>query len=175
VGGDIAIRVVDPVDIVLGFAYASTSKSSEFREFVDQDDLPITQRTTFSHVPLTAALKVYLTPRGREIGRFAWVPARLSPYVGAGGGMMHYSFRQVGSFVDYQDLSIFDETFESDGWTPLAMVMAGLDFSISPRVVLNTDARYHWASAELNQDFIDFADGIDLSGIQLSLGFLFRL
>jgi hypothetical protein len=95
--------------------------------------------------------------------------------VGAGGGMMHYSFRQVGSFVDYQDLSIFDETFESDGWTPLAMVMAGLDFSISPRVVLNTDARYHWASADLNQDFIDFTDGIDLSGIQLSLGFLFRL
>jgi hypothetical protein len=77
--------------------------------------------------------------------------------------------------VDYQDLSIFDTTFESYGWSPLAVVMAGMDFSLGPRVVLNTDARYHWASGELSRDFADFDDGIDLSGLQISLGVLFRL
>jgi len=175
VGGDLAFRVMDPVDLVFSFTYSSTSKTSEFRDYVDQDDLPITQRTTFTQVPLTASIRAYLMPRGREIGRFAWVPSSFAPYIGAGGGAVRYTFRQVGSFVDYQDLSIFDTTFESYGWSPLAVVMAGMDFSLGPRVVLNTDARYHWASGELSRDFADFDDGIDLSGLQLSLGVLFRL
>jgi hypothetical protein len=175
VGADLALRIMDPIDVVLSFTYSSTSKTSEFREYVDQDDLPITQRTTFTQVPLTAAIRAYLMPRGREVGRFAWVPASFAPYIGAGGGTVRYTFRQVGSFVDYQDLSIFDTTFESYGWSPLALVMAGADFSLGPRVVLNTDARYHWASGELSQDFADFNDGIDLSGLQLSFGILFRL
>jgi outer membrane protein W len=77
--------------------------------------------------------------------------------------------------VDFQDLSVFDDTFESDGWTPVALVMAGLDYSLGPRVVLNGDVRYHFASADMNRDFTSFSDGIDLSGLQLSLGVHFRL
>jgi outer membrane protein W len=99
----------------------------------------------------------------------------VAPYVGAGGGAVYYSFRQVGSFVDFVDLSIFDSTFESDGWTPLGMVMAGVDYSVSPHVVLNIDGRYQFATASLHNDFTDFDDGIDLSGLQLSFGVHFRL
>lgn len=175
VGADLGLRVAAPVDVVFGFTYASTSKSSEFRDWTDQDDLPITQRTTFTHVPVTLAAKLYLTPRGRQIGRFAWVPSKIAPYIGAGGGLTYYSFRQIGSFVDFVDLSIFDAEFESSGWTPVALAMAGLDFSLGPRVVLNADARYHWANADLDEDFADFDDGIDLSGFQISLGVFFRL
>ena len=175
VGGDVGFRVADQFDIVASVTYASTSKQSEFRDYLDQDDLPIEQRTTFTRTPLTLAGRFYLTPRGRQVGRFVWVPARVSPYVGAGGGMVHYSFRQVGSFVDFVDLSIFDTTFESGGWTPLGMIMAGVDYSLSPHVVLNLDGRYQFATADLQRDFTDFNDGIDLSGLQLSFGVHFRL
>jgi hypothetical protein len=174
VAGDVGVTLVGPLDLVFSAGYAATSKRSEFREYTDQDDLPITQRTTFSQTPLTVALRAYLLPRGRQIGRFAWVPARFAPYVGAGGGTVHYTFRQVGSFVDFVDLSIFEDTIESDGWTGLGMVMAGADLSISPRVGLNADARYQFASGELDREFVSFTDGIDLNGLQLSMGVHFR-
>ncbi len=175
VAGDLGVNLSGPLDLVLSGGYSGTTKHSEFRDFVDQDNLPISQRTSFTMTPLTGALRLYLLPRGHSVSRFAWIPARFSPYVGAGGGMVHYTFKQVGSFVDFQDLSVFDETLRSSGWTPLGMIMAGMDFSVGPRVVLTTDARYQWASANLDQQFVSFADGIDLSGLQLSMGVHFRL
>ncbi len=175
IGGDLAVNLSGPVDLLLGVLYARTSVGSEFREYVDQDDLPITQQTTFSQTPLTLGVRAYLAPRGRQIGRFVWIPTRMAPYVGAGAGMVHYTFEQVGSFVDFQDLSIFDDTFESRGWSPLGMVMAGVDFSLSPRVLLNGDVRYTFSSGDLGRDFVSFSDGIDLSGLQLSIGVHFRL
>jgi len=174
VAGDLAIRVTDPLDIVLSAGHAASSTRSEFREWEDENGLPITQRTSFSQTPLTAMARMYLTSRGRQIGRFAWVPTRLAPYVGAGVGAVHYKFKQTGSFVDFQDLGIFDATFESAGWTAVGVVGAGLDFSLDPRVTLNTDVRYQFASAELDQDFIDFTDGLDLNGLQVSVGVHFR-
>jgi outer membrane protein W len=175
IAGDVGIRLIDAADVVFGFGYSSTSKQSEFREFVDQDDLPIEQRTTFTQMPLTVSGRFYLTRRGREVGRFVWVPTRVAPYVGVGGGMVRYEFRQTGSFVDFQDLSVFDATFESAGWAPMALVMAGADYSLGPHVVLNGDVRYHFGSADLKRDFTSFSDGIDLSGLQVSAGVHFRL
>lgn len=174
VGGDLAIRVTDPVDIVLSATHVSSSSKSEFREWEDGDGLPITQRTTFSQTPLTASARFYLTPRGRRIGRFAWVPAKFSPYVGAGGGWIHYQFKQNGSFVDFVDLSIFDATLQSSGWAPVGLVNGGADISLNQRVTFNADVRYQFASADLEQDFISFTDGIDLNGLQLSVGVHFR-
>ncbi len=173
--GEIGITVSGPIDVVFGTAHARISRASEFRDFVDQNDLPIRQQTTFSQTPITAAVRLYLTPRGRRIGRFAWVPARLSPYVGAGGGVVHYTFQQVGSFVDFQNLDIFEDAFESSGWAPLAVFMTGLDYSLSDRVVINTDVRYQVASGGLDNRFAGFTDGIDLNGLQISGGVRLRL
>jgi len=175
IGGDFAVRVSDPVDIVFSGTFITSSAQSSFEEWEDQDGLPITQRTTFDQTPLTASLRLYVTPRGRQIGRFAWVPARFSPYIGGGGGMVHYSFQQTGSFVDFADLSIFDATLEASGWAPVALVNAGFDVTLTPRATLNTDLRYHLASADIKStDFQDFTDGIDLNGLQMAVGVHFR-
>ncbi len=61
---------------------------------------------------------MYLADPGRSIGRFAWIPNRFAPYVGAGGGAMWYRFRQEGDFIDFDTLKVFPDTFDSDGWTP---------------------------------------------------------
>jgi opacity protein-like surface antigen len=175
IAGDLGVRVSSPLDLVLGAGFTRTSKPSEFRDYVDQNNLPITQQTTLSTVPLTVALRWYLTSTGRQIGRFVWIPARVTPYVGAGGGMIHYSLTQTGSFVDFQDLSIFDATLQSSGWAPVGLVMAGVDYSLGTRVFVNADVRYLLAKGTLHQDFVQFTDGIDLSGAQFSLGLHVRL
>ncbi len=173
VGADLAFRVAPRVDIALGAAYSGSEAPSEFRDFVDQDDLPIEQSTSFRRVPLTASVKAYLTPRGRSIGRFAWVPATVAPYVGAGGGAMWYQFRQEGDFVDFQSNEIFPDDLTSSGWTPTGHALAGVDFSLGPRFLLTGEGRYTWARASLSGDFVGF-DRIDLSGFAVTAGVAVR-
>lgn len=175
VAGDLGIRVAGPLDLVFSGGYTTTSAPSEYRNWVDQDNQPITQRTTLSTVPLTVAARWNLASRGRAIGRFVWIPTRLTPYVGAGGGMIRYSFTQSGSFVDIADLSIFNSQFTSNGWTPMALVMAGADYSLGKRLLVNTDVRYLWANAKMRGSYADYTDGIDLSGVQFSMGLHVRI
>ena len=175
VAGDLGVTVVGPLELVFGGGYTRTSPGSEVRAYVDQYDQPITQTTALSTVPLTLSARWYLTSRGRQIGRFVWMPARFMPYVGAGGGMIRYTLEQQGSFVDFQDLSIFTDNFKSWGWTPVALAMAGADYSLGSRVFLNADVRYLWANARLHQDFAQFTDGLDLSGVQFSVGLHVRI
>ncbi len=175
IAGDLGVAVTGPLEVAVSGGYARTTAPSEYRNWVDQNGQPITQTNMLETVPLTVAARWYLTSRGRRIGRFVWVPARVMPYLGLGGGAMHYSLRQAGSFVDIADLSIFSDTYRSSGWTPVGVIMAGADYSLGTRVVVNADARYLRAKAGLNQDFVKLSDGIDLSGVQVSLGLQVRI
>lgn len=171
---DLALgRPASRIDWVLGVGYASASAPSEFRNQIGDDDLPIPQTTTFQRVPLTLGARAYLMPRGRTIGRFAWVPARVAPYAGAGVGATWYRFRQEGEFVDYATQDIFFDTFETSGWGPTGYGGAGLDVSLSPAMALTADARYVWAKAAVGRDFEGF-DRIDLSGLSTTIGITFR-
>lgn len=172
--GEIAIKVAEPMDVVLSGGHSRRRAASEFRNYVDQNDLPITQTTMLATTPLSAAVRWYFTPRGRQIGRFVWIPSRLRPYVGIGAGMVRYELEQEGSFVDFTDYSIFDDRLTSDGWAFMGLFMAGAQYSLGTRVFLSTDARYSRANAELRRDFA-FPDGIDLSGFEFSAGLHFRL
>lgn len=161
--------------IVVGSGFSTASAPSEFRNWSDNNDQPITQTTRFTRIPVTAGLKAYLTPRGRTIGRYAWVPARVAPYVSAGGGAMWYKFRQEGDFIDFASASkdVFTGTFQTDGWGPAAYGAAGLDLSLSPHVALTADARYSYARASVGGSFTGF-DKIDLGGFAMTLGFNLR-
>jgi hypothetical protein len=172
-GGDLAIHLTPRLDLSLGASYSGTSRTSEFRNWVDQDDLPITQETSFQRLPVTASLKWYFTPRGRSLSRFAWVPTRLAFYAGAGGGVMWYRFRQRGDFVDFETLAVFPDRFEGSGWTPTAHALLGADFSLSPRFALSAETRYTVARGNLGLDFVGF-DPIDLSGLSATLGVAVR-
>ena len=168
-----SLRLTPRLDLAIEGAYMDASVPSEFREWVDNDDRPIEQTTRFSRVPLTASMKLYLTPRGRTLGEFAWVPARFAPYVGAGAGRMRYSFTQRGDFVDFETLDVFGDTYESKGWTTTAHAMAGADLTLTPHVGHTGEVRYGYARGRMSRDFEDF-DRIDLSGATVTAGLFFR-
>jgi len=170
---DLAFRIGPRADLVFGVSYFGSNARSEFRRFVDNNDLPIEQTTGLARVPLTANAKVYLTSRGRSIGRFAWVPARFAPFVGVGGGAMWYRLRQRGDFINMETLDVFSDTFQSSGFTPVVDGFAGLDISLSPRYGLTGEGRYLWATAAMGRDFSGF-DRIDLSGYNASFGLYVR-
>jgi hypothetical protein len=170
---DLGVRVAPRLDVVAGVAFSPRNARSESRDFVGTDDLPIRQSTEFRRVPVTLGLKGYLLPRGRSIGRYAWVPARVAPYVGAGGGMMWHRFRQTGEFVDFETLDVFPDDYLTSGWTRTAHAMAGVEFSVGARTSLTAEGRYTWANAAMSDDFRRF-DRIDLSGLAATAGLAFR-
>lgn len=174
VGGEFALSVAPRLDVALNLDYSSAIAQSEDRGYLDNNNLPIEQSTSFRRMPLTANARLYLVPRGRAVGSLAWIPARVVPWVGAGGGALWYRFRQEGDFVDYRTLNVFAAKLESSGWTPAVNGLGGVDVTLSPRVAMTADARYTWAKAALSRDFSNF-DRIDLSGVTAALGFTIRL
>lgn len=172
-GADIGVRIHPQVDIQLSLTTSQSRTRSEFRDFVEDNDEPIEQTTRLVRTPVTAGLKLHLLPRGRALGRYAWIPNRVSPYVGAAAGVMFYELKQAGDFVDYETLDIFSDELKSDGATATAQAFAGGEIWVLPRAALTVDARYTWAKAELNDAFSDF-ERIDLRGWQLTAGVTIR-
>ena len=174
VGAELAFTLTPRLDLAFQAEYAGRKKDSEYRNLIDNNNLPIEQTTSFVRVPVTANLRVYLAPTGRAIGKLAWIPAEVVPWVGIGGGAMWYSFKQTGDFVDASSSAVFKDTFVSDGWAPAVQAMGGVDVTLSPRIAFTADLHYTWARANLSRDFVGF-DKIDLSGFSPALGFTFRL
>lgn len=179
-GGRLAVRLHERVDLALDVAHAGANARSEYREWVDQDDRPIEQTTSFSRTPVTLGVKVYPWDRGRSIGRFVWIPRGVSPYVGAGAGIVWYEYNQVGDFVDYETLDIFAGDFDSDGQAAAGRAFAGLDVSLGPRFLVNGEVRYLWAGTDMDTDEFVEDDGVSplhigLSGLSTTVGVAVRL
>jgi outer membrane protein W len=172
-GADLAFTVGPRLDLVLDVSYSGMSKGSEYRDFVDNKQLPIEQTTSFQRTPVTVSARYYLSDRGRQIGHYAWVPNRIVPYVGAGVGAMSYEFDQKGDLIDNSTLAVLPDALRSGGWAPMAQLFAGAEWSMGPGWALRTEARYLTASATLSSDFVGF-HRIDLSGMTTSVGFFVR-
>ena len=171
IGVDVEFAVAPRVGVIGGFDYGRASKDSEYRDFVDDQRLPITQTTQLSELNLSGSVKFAVTPRGRDISNRAWIPAAVTPYVGAGGGVMRYEFLQYGDFIDVDSpaMDIFTDTFRSSGWTPTAHVFGGVDVRVYKRLYLSGEGRYLWSNGTPDRDFIDF-DPIDLAGFKATVG-----
>jgi opacity protein-like surface antigen len=169
-GIDLSINVAPRLDVTMGFEGSQMAKTSEYRDFVDNKLLPIEQTTSLKEQAFSAGVKFALLPAGRRVSRFAWIPNRFTPYVGAGGGMLRYDFEQFGDFVDFEDNHVFNSRFRSAGWTPSAYAAGGTDVHLFHRVFMSLEGRYTWSSATLDRDFVDF-DPIDLKGFRFGAGF----
>jgi len=173
-GFDLSLALRPRLDLVVSADLSGMEKKSDFRDWQDNSGKPIEQTTSFSRQSYLASLKYYLLPYGRTLGKLAWVPARYAPWVSAGFGRTEYHFKQTGDFVDFKKNNlVFHDTFNSSKWGSAAQVAAGVDWNLSQRFALTTQARYLWGKADLGLDFSGF-DPIDLSGIGMTGGLTIR-
>ena len=166
---DVGFAVSRRADAVVGVEFNQSKKESEYRDFVDNNRLPINQTTQLWTTGLSGSLKFALVERGLEVSRLAWVPKHIVPYVGAGGGALRYDLEQYGDFVDFRTSRVFGSTLKSAGWAPMVQAFAGVDVLVLKRVYVTLDGRYQWSKATLGNDWVDF-DPIDLAGFKLAAG-----
>lgn len=174
IGGDVSVAISPRFDIVVSADAGGMTRKSEFREWEDNSGNPIEQETGFSRQTFSVSGKFYLRPSGRSLGRFAWVPAQYAPWMSAGLGRTLYNFNQTGDFVDFdRNNAVFGDTFKSSQWATTAQLGAGVDWNLTQRFALTTQAKYLFGKADLTYDYAGF-DPIDLSGIGLSAGLTVR-
>ena len=169
IGLDVGVAITPRIEAQFGLDFSQSKTVSEYRDFVDNNRLPITQETRLRELNLSGNIKVALTERGRDVSRFAWVPRSIVPYAGAGGGVLWFDVDQTGDFVDFVDFSVFTDVFQSRGWAPSAQVFGGVDVRVFRRLYATAEGRSLWAAGELGREWIDF-DPIDLAGFRLSAG-----
>ena len=176
-GGALATDLEFPMTgrtaLVFGVGLSASDARSEYRDFVDNKDLPIEQRTEFRRVPISVGVKYFLAAPGRSVGRFVWVPTKMVPYVAAGLGSTYYTFKQSGDFIDFKTNDVFTSTLTSAGWGASAYGAAGFQYGLTTHADLVTEARYDRGRAPMSADFQGF-DRISLSGLSLSTGIHLR-
>jgi len=174
IGGDVSVAISNRFDIVLSADAGSMTRKSEFREWQDNSGNPIEQQTGFSRQTFALSGKYYLRPSGRTLGRFAWVPAPYAPWLSAGLGRTLYNFHQTGDFIDFdRNNSVFGDSFKSSTWATTLQVGGGVDWNLTQRFALTTQAKYLFGKADLTYDYAGF-DPIDLSGLGISAGLTVR-
>ena len=167
--GELGIAIVPRVDAAVGFEVGQQTVNSEYRHYIDNLGLPITQSTSIVQTNVSGSVRFALLSPGRAVSQYAFVPRAVTPYVGGGGGFCYYGLTQQGDFVDFVTLRVFKDTFKSNGWSPSGHVLGGVDVRWWKSLFVTVEARYMWAHGELDKDFIGF-DGIKLDGFRLSSG-----
>jgi hypothetical protein len=173
IGAEAALLLGRHFALSLGIDLAETVASSEYEHLVGDDGLPIVQTTRLRLVPVAATVRYNPLPRGRSLGQLSWIPARTTPYVGAGGGVTWYRLHQDGEFVNPQTYDIFLDEYETRDHGFTAHALAGLDYWFTPRIGLNLEGRYTRGSAPVGGSYFRF-DSMDLSGARAALGLSFR-
>jgi opacity protein-like surface antigen len=169
-GADVALRISSRWQIVGSVDLQESAFGSEYRDWVDQRGRPILQENSLARRNVDVWARYLLRSPGERLSRFSWIPNRLVPFVGAGVGATRYRFEQDGSFVNFATLDVFRSTLASSGTTLSFMAAAGLHYNFASRTYLIGDVRYRYARAGVEGDFQGF-DDLDLSGVQVSVGF----
>lgn len=149
--------------VAFGLSYWQGSATQVYQDWVDAQGNDIGHLTTLQESDLTA---VYVYRFGRSGVR---------PYLGAGGGLLWWRFREEGSFIDFgsDDLPVVYANYQADGTTWELLGLAGVEFSLGHKWGFFFEGRYRYAEAELNKDLSGFGT-IDLSGFELSGGVSYR-
>ena len=164
VGG---FSITPRADLVFDVTPAKSTVASEYRDWAWEGDLPITQATSVWQIPVNAGVRYWVVPRGRRIGRLAWVPNTLAFHVGVGGGTRWYELKQDGHFVDLQNLDIYRDILQSRGWALSGHVSAGASIRMTRKIFAVAEVRRVWSRSDLVHPFFGV---MDLNGLQMTGG-----
>jgi hypothetical protein len=169
------VRLARRFSLLFDGGYSQRNVESEMRYWIDQDDQPIAQTNTLRRVPLAVGARFDLLSPGRSVGRLAFIPSRVTPYLSAGAGTMFYKFRQAGAFKDDNSDAILENMIlETSGNTFMSYGALGMDFTLIPTLALTTEARYDMARTRPSGTSFGGFDRIDLSGVSATIGLTFR-
>jgi hypothetical protein len=162
VGGlDYVFDLQHNVGLMLSADYFEGQQDQSYRNFEDNRGNRISHTSTLEITPVTAGIVVKLAPER----------APVVPYVGAGGGIYAWRYRESGDFIDFggSTLPVFTDTLEDTGAALGYYLLAGVEVPISPYFSFFAEGRWDRADDELGGDFEGLGT-LDLSGERMMGG-----
>ena len=159
-GAEYSMKVARNLEV--GFHLDGYGKhvDTAYRNYVRDDGSDIRQTLELDTAPLGVTLR--LIPTGRNV--------KVAPYVGVGGDIVFYEYKEYGDFVDFfdPDLPVVFDSFRSDGMAWGFHATAGVRVSVSDDVSIVGEGRYLVAKDHMDEDFR--GNEIDLGGFSATLG-----
>lgn len=154
------------VEVGAGIAAFGKTVPTVYLDLVDERNREIEQELRLRVVPLTAVAR--FLPFGRA--------GDVQPFVGVGVAALRFRYSEVGRFVDFDTLDIFEERYVATGMAPGLVIVGGLRLPLGGDVYgMSLEGRYLSGSGKtggLDEGFLD--DKIDLSGLLFNVGFNVR-
>jgi len=162
-GVDYVHMMTERLGVLVSGSYWEGENTAAFLDFEDDFGNDITHDTSLEVTSLDLGLVYHFLRRD----------AAVSPYIGGGIGFYGYDLEESGDFIDFDTFDIFRGTFTAEGNTVGGFFLAGLEIPIGRQAGIFGEARWDWASDELEDDFNGFGE-LDLSGVQIVGGVAFR-
>jgi hypothetical protein len=166
-GGELRVRVLGPVGLVLGAEAGGSTVASTSRVEPFLTSAEVRQQTTLDLTSVQYVGANWQALRWR--GRTPDAADRGRLVLGAGGGIARYRLRQWGTFVDAERALPFASDFRSAGRGRFGYASAGVEVPVQRRVTLQAELRRQAGSAPMTEDYARF-DRLDIGGTRLSAG-----
>jgi hypothetical protein len=147
----------------LGIGWYAKTSPAIYRHFTNSDGSEIEQDLKLRVVPFSATVRIL--PLGREAG--------FQPFIGAGVGVLRYRYSETGQFIDFDDLSIFNDTFVGSGTATGPVILGGLRVPVGS-VDVGFELRHQSGTDELPIEEQFAGPEIDLGGMNYLLTFNVR-
>jgi len=132
---------------------------SQYRDYTYLDGSPIYQNVSLRLTPIEANFKIY--PMGHRLMVF--------PFIGVGVGLVAWTYRQWGDFINFEDDSVNEGFAETKTFSVGLNGRLGLVFRFHPRVALALEGKYQYLRGRLSGYFEDF-ELLDLGGFTANIG-----
>lgn len=148
------------VSFTLEGGYYEKEHYTFYRDYEYEDGSNINQNISLEMASLEANFKIY--PIGYQ--------QRFYPYLGAGGGIYYWKYKQWGDFIDFTNDTVSENEYaESSVYSPGFNVKGGMVMRFSRGLGVFVEGRYQYVKGNLSSAFEGF-EKFDLSGFSLSVG-----
>jgi hypothetical protein len=152
-GGEWTFPLGEYLEGGVGVSYFQSTVPAIYADWTYDDGREIVQEMKLRNVPVVASVKII--PFGRS--------SAVQPYVGGGIGINIWRYSETGDFVDFNDGSIFRDSFVGSGTAVGPVGIFGIRGRVATQFDIGFELRYQWAEGSLDtQDFL--SDKIDLGG-----------
>jgi len=163
-GAEWLLPIGDFIEAGVGVSFYQKTVPSFYADLVDDvTGEDILQDIRLRTVPVTATIR--FVPTGRN--------ATIQPYIGAGIGIIPWSYSEAGDFVD-PAFDTFTWEYKDSGTAIGPVVFGGVRVPVSRGFALGGEIRWQQADSELDRNVGFQGTRLDLGGFTYSANFIVK-
>lgn len=153
-GADWLVGIGRYAEAGVGASYYRRTVPTVYADYINRNGSEIAQDIGLRIAPVSASFRLF--PAGRD--------GAIQPYVGAGVSLLSWRYSESGEFVDFDDSSVFRDSFVDSGTAVGGLGLAGVRVGVSEHFGVGGEFRYQGGRADLDEGQGFAGNKLDLGG-----------